>query len=1106
MKTALKVDILKTVFILAYFLIVLTAINAWANGKKKTRNNCGVSPFKAELTSFDFIESAQCYDVEFKITFGNDVVYELSHANIDFGCGSITEVWNSQGWKMEANSIDPTTGAGGLKIDDIQNFGKDSDLKEFIVKFRYCPSSDCMDDNYLFIPEVAYKAGQCLYYEQPENTFYNDTEHDEGDEGEESDHNDEQCDDCTSGSDDGNNCDNGSTDPNQSGTDGSTGENPGDPANDPTVLTVSVEKIDPSCELNDGYIFLKVTGGVEPYETTWNTGESGLYLTDKSSGIYSFTLVDAAGSEASGEVTLANSGAIIIEENVKNPDCQGVSNGSIDLLISGGTEPYNIIWSNGLNTPNLSDLVAGSYSVTVTDAKGCSETKFISLYNTNAIMVGAQTVQPSCQDGTTGSIELSITGGTEPYLVDWNTGDTGNSISELSDGFYKTTITDLNGCTFTDTYAIQTDMGITATSTIERPNCFDDPTGSIDLSITGGTEPYSIEWSTGARTEDITGLTSGNYTATITDALGCEILYKVSVVQDKVTINYQGLSIPSCNGNNDGAINISISNGTEPYDVQWSNGATTEDIGDLIAGTYTISVTDAAGCSSDRSFMLPEPDPITINHEITSNSCTGAQDVLITASGGSLEYSYLWSNGSTSKDMMDAQPGTYEITVTDTRGCTETKTIVVDQQPIANADCLIADPVGEVMCGSENNFLGEEIPSAINYSWSVISTDGSWSISTANNQSSINYVAGSSGSVAIFKLTVAFEGGCEITCEKVIETCQSEQTPTEDPTTDQDTTNTDEGTPGSDDTTNCDNSGSDDQEANSNDADDEDNVADESNDDGTITDGNADENDGETDDAVAVDDSDEGNYSDDTMDEENSTDDEADSSEGDWDTNKDCDECFHTELIDITESPNGYVYEFSVDHEDCRYDLSHMTIEIPDCYEVNQYSNSMNWKMEVTAKDPTTGLSGIKVDDIPSFGKDANSSFTVKLELTTDDRDCKADMKCFAPTIAYKASTCVYEEVLNSICSQKEDVAHQITTYPNPTCDYVKVDLRNCDEESSYIVKLIDFDGEIVRSYSINRRYRKEFVVDLSSKKHGLYLLQMKSNEGICTTHRIIKK
>ena len=137
MKTALKVDIIKTAFILFHLLFVLTAINAWAQYKK----DCGESPFTTEIIQIEKNES--CYDIKLEVSFNDNVRYELSHVNFDFGKGVISNAWNSEGWKMEINSLDPTTWTKGIKVDDIQNFGKDPDFTSFEVSFTFCPGSEC---------------------------------------------------------------------------------------------------------------------------------------------------------------------------------------------------------------------------------------------------------------------------------------------------------------------------------------------------------------------------------------------------------------------------------------------------------------------------------------------------------------------------------------------------------------------------------------------------------------------------------------------------------------------------------------------------------------------------------------------------------------------------------------------------------------------------------------------------------------------------------------------------------------------------------------------------------------------------------------------------
>ncbi|MCK5703228.1 MAG: SprB repeat-containing protein, partial [Cyclobacteriaceae bacterium] len=447
----------------------------------------------------------------------------------------------------ELNQIDPTTGIGGIKIDGIENFGKDPEFTSFQVEFTFCPNQDCGEIETSLIPTVAYKAGQCVYNVSPPEIEQKE---------------------------------------------------------EPSDLSVSINKIDPSCNNSSGGSIELIIEGTAPYEIIWNTGQTEITIQNLTAGLYSYTISDASEKQVEGEVILENPALFSIDATMAHPDCLGVNSGSIDIGIEGGTAPYTFLWSNGSSNQNLTNLYAGTYIVQVTDAAGCSAEKTISLINSTSIKVDAKVTQPSCQEGTSGSIALSVTGGTEPYAFSWSNNMESATIDGLSDGYYRVTITDQNGCSYSKTYSIITDTGITAFASVTKTNCFDDPIGEIDLTISGGTEPYTIVWSNESTTEDIDGLIAGNYTATITDALGCQIIYKTSVTKDDIIINYESVSIPTCSGTEDGAINISISNGTEPYNYIWSNSSNEEDISDLSAGKYTVEVTDAKGCAAEKTFNL----------------------------------------------------------------------------------------------------------------------------------------------------------------------------------------------------------------------------------------------------------------------------------------------------------------------------------------------------------------------------------------------------------------------------------------------------------------------------------------------------------------------
>jgi hypothetical protein len=1333
MKTVLKFDLLIAIFLLMNLFIILSAMVAWAEGKKGKDKSCGEGAFTTEIIEIE--EDGECYDVVLNVSFEDGVVFELSHANFDFGCGTYSEGQNSEGWPMVFNSKDPTTGLGGVKVDDIQNFGKDSNLQEFQVKFRFCPDQDC---DFSAI-DIAYKAGQC-FYEESINTNFPDDNDGSGNNGNSGDGHDSGD---TSGTGSGNtgDCDN----PNN----GSGGN--------PAELVVEVEKVDPNCnDQNSGSISLYVSGGAAPISIIWNTGNTTNTLSNLPAGIYSYTVTDALGTQVSNEIVLANSSDIVIESVLTKPDCQNTNNGAIELLVSGGTAPYSFVWSNGSTDQNLYDLYAYTYQVTVTDANGCSSSLIVPLYSATNIFVAADIVQPSCQDGTLGSIALTPSGGAEPYSFLWSDGQTSSALEGLGEGKYQVEITDQNGCTYSRDYSFITDVGIEVNAAVTKTNCLDEPVGSIDLTVSGGSEPYQVVWSNGTESEDLEGLKSGSYTATITDSKGCKTTFRTSVSKNDINIGYDKIVIPSCNGSNDGSINIGITNATEPYTINWINAVTgnsisnTQEINNISAGTYEVSVMDAAGCSAMKTIQLPEPSPIVVDYKMNTDDCTGIQGIVLEVSGGSWEYTYLWSDGSTGDRLNNAGPGTHTVQVIDSKGCTATREIIVEDIQTQELACLIEDTASDITCGSSNNVLSSSVPGALSYRWTIASTDGGWAISTASNQSQIEFKAGTAGSQAIVTLTVAYEGGCRVSCEKVISACivdpnqddncccnQEEENPDvaevpdetgNEPGGQEDFCNECEGgvtflnldylgdgpvnivvsgeikgkkgekgkkertaweqvfadvnhgdileiqTPSGAEKLGtrtfltiddgepfeihtscsqdiavgmvfgdykvtdgaslkggpfCDVVPSDDdiaQDGSTGEDNDDDQAGGCSECEGGVTYLNLDylgegpvnivvtgeikgakgENgkkerkgweqvfanvnngdileiqtpdgaeklgtrtyltidEGEPfeihtscsqdievgmvfghyqvvegaslkggqfcgvvppDDVTADNVNSDQGSNDDPGDKEEDNEDDGDSKgeskdehEVDDDiaeeggsasddgtlSDKSCD-CFFADPVQITRLSKGYHYSIEVRYEDCQYDLSHLAIDIPDCYDIMDYSNSMDWAMELVSKDPTTGLSGLKVDNIPAFGKDENlSSFTIEFSLTAEDPSCHEELRCFTPAIAYKASTCVYEEITEGECAVEDDLAETVSTYPNPTTDYVKINMKNCNKNTSYKADIFDFRGERVCSYFIDKGFKDEFVVNLKYRKHGLYLLQLTRKDGARSMHKIVK-
>ncbi len=226
-----------------------------------------------------------------------------------------------------------------------------------------------------------------------------------------------------------------------------------------------------------------------------------------------------------------------------------------------------------------------------------------------------------CNGASTGSIDLTVTGGTSPYTYAWSNSATTQDISGLVAGTYTVTVTDANSCTKTLSATITQPSALALSSTQVNVLCNGNATGSIDLTVSGGTSPYTYAWSNSATTQDISGLAAGTYTVTVTDANACTKTLSATITQPSaLTLSKTQVNV-LCNGNATGSIDLTVSGGTSPYTYAWSNSATTQDISGLVAGTYTVTVTDANSCTKTISATITQPAALTASATTTNSTC-----------------------------------------------------------------------------------------------------------------------------------------------------------------------------------------------------------------------------------------------------------------------------------------------------------------------------------------------------------------------------------------------------------------------------------------------------------------------------------------------------
>jgi len=420
----------------------------------------------------------------------------------------------------------------------------------------------------------------------------------------------------------------------------------------------------------------------------------------------------------------------IILTGISVTDTCSLGLGSIDITVSGGTPPFTYNWSNGGTTEDQANLVGDiTYTVTVEDATGTTQTlgfilpniTFISVFDMNFYYSPVYYYpNTSCTTTANGGWEwFPIT--SLPFSWNWSNGVmTANNLG-LSSGDYFASVT-LGTCENVIHYVLQDIPNEPDVSANPTPATCGQPNGAIDLTATNGEPPYTFAWSNGADTEDISGLSPGTYSVTVTGSNGCTATGSWPIA-DVLPFTISGTATPSTGSPPNGSVDITV---TPPgsYAYTWSNGEATEDISGLASGTYTVTATDASGCTATASFdvAMINPPPLVITGTVMQDTCgLGLGAIDITVSDGTPPYSYLWSNGATSEDLTNLANGIFSVTVTDASGTTATYSATVNS--VSVDPVFIYNVMPDTMCwqtstGSINMQLVIPSNGTFNFAWS----------------------------------------------------------------------------------------------------------------------------------------------------------------------------------------------------------------------------------------------------------------------------------------------------------------------------------------------------------------------------------------------------
>jgi gliding motility-associated-like protein len=477
--------------------------------------------------------------------------------------------------------------------------------------------------------------------------------------------------------------------------------------------------IHPSCQgLNNGAIQLNISGGTAPYTYTWNNGASTRDIQQLAAGNYSVVVTDANGCTSSISNQLNNLSSLAITSTTGNITCAGNNNGWINTNATGGVAPYTITWSNGLTQNNVNNLAAGNYSVNYTDAFGCSTQATFTISSTiDSIAVDFTTSDVKCYGDSSGSINTIINGGTAPYSYLWSNNSTTGLINNLAQGVYTVTITDANGCAVTKSVGVSQPLSpLQVTASLYHISCKGDSTGTIELFVSGSLGNYAYLWSNNSTTKRINNLKAGIYNVTVSDINGCSInkSYQINEPDSILILSITNGTSPCASSNS--TIYANISGGLAPYTYLWNTGATSTSITNYANGNYSVTVTDANGCSRNESIVVNNNQlPLSIIPSSQNIDCSIGQTgfISISVNGGNSPYQYLWSNGNNSNSINNITAGTYTVTVTDANGCSKEYSKTIADITNVHAQVLASN---EICVGEFANLQCDILPAAT-YQW-----------------------------------------------------------------------------------------------------------------------------------------------------------------------------------------------------------------------------------------------------------------------------------------------------------------------------------------------------------------------------------------------------
>ena len=535
---------------------------------------------------------------------------------------------------------------------------------------------------------------------------------------------------------------------------------------------------------NDGLISTNINGGIpfetgNPYLISW-IGPNGFTSTDTTivnieAGLYILEVEDKEGYSIREELTVTEPAILSISKDVnKNISCFGGNDGAIAVIVSGGTLPYTYNWSttNGSgiiqNTQNQNALTPGSYTLEVTDKNNCISVSNYILTEPAVLKIDTIFKQDIlCFSEGTGSIQVNISGGTPSeispgnfdYFYNW-TGPNGytssfKNINNLFSGNYTLTITDSLNCVESKTIVLNQFSEILIDYTKTDVTCYGKTDGTIEVTVSGGNPPYQISWNNLANGFSLSDLSANTYIATITDGNNCTQQQSIEITQP-IFFSTPIITPISCNNENDGSIDLNLTDGIAPISVSWSDDLTAGSKRNNISpGSYTVTIldSDADQCPIIQTFIFTNPPLIAVSSQVDDAldcDIVNSGSIDITVSGGTAPYTFTWSNGEITEDLINISPGDYSVEIKDENNCIVTKQFSISRQEPLDIE-LIATTIPNCDLKTVSQMTVAKVTGGFlpyTYSWSA------GSVSTTDNTKMVSSQNGA------YTLTITDNKGC----------------------------------------------------------------------------------------------------------------------------------------------------------------------------------------------------------------------------------------------------------------------------------------------------------------------------------------------------------